>query len=179
MGSRACRTWEPSKRRGFIHTPPPCPLPGSQQAHVQLRCRGLPGRCFRASVSQLVEILTGRCWESPARGKRWRGSQHRPDADCRSTGPGPPEGTCTSLGAARGHVPDVRRGPAAGTCCLTARRCPGHCHRRWGCGKASPNRGALSPGPQPHSRRQQQAAAGAAAPRTVSLPICSSVNKQL
>ena len=36
MGSRACRTWEPSKSRDFIHTPPPCPLPGSQQAPVQL-----------------------------------------------------------------------------------------------------------------------------------------------
>lgn len=43
----------------FVHTPPPCPLPGPQQALVQLCCHSLPGRCFHVSVSPLMESWTG------------------------------------------------------------------------------------------------------------------------
>lgn len=77
-------------KEDFVHTPPPCPLPGPQQALVQLCCHSLPGRCFRASVSPLMEIWTGtKCWEALPMGSG------REAADrSLSMGPGPPHSPC-------------------------------------------------------------------------------------
>lgn len=108
-------------------------------------------------------------WESPAHGKRWRGSQRQFDAGCWSTVPGPPEGTRTGLGAAwqRSGGWDT---PSHSTPLL------GPLPPVIGVRKSLAKSGSPLPrSPAPRSRPLPAGSRGAAAPRTVSLPICSSV----
>lgn len=97
-GQLGLKDWDRSKR-SFSHTSPPCPPSWSQQTHIQPQHQSLAGRCFRASVSLVVD------WQQSA-GKAQPSGRGGEAANISLM----PLHWCTSLGAPQGHVPDVHRG---------------------------------------------------------------------